>query len=58
MRLWHGLEIDFPRRQLAFRPHFLPSGRQKCDLGDLEEAMFEGVNWPRQIIFGLLASSK
>jgi hypothetical protein len=37
------------------RTHNLPSGRLKNDFGEIDEAMFQGVEGPYEIIFCILS---
>jgi hypothetical protein len=46
-----GRESHDSRVRLALQTHFLPSGRPKCDLGEVEKAMFQGVARQCALIF-------
>jgi hypothetical protein len=43
---------------MALRTHNLPSLRLKNDIGEVDEAMFRGVEKPYELIFCILSMEK
>ena len=58
IRFWGGREIDVSTGRLALVTHFLLSDHPKCDLGEFEKAMFQGLAWHCQLIFDLWTRPK
>ena len=45
IRLWWGRESDISSVRQALGTHFLPLTNPKCEIGEVEKAMFQGVAW-------------
>jgi hypothetical protein len=43
---------------MALRKHNLPSGRLKNDFDEVDEAMFQSIDWPRLFIFSISGIEK
>jgi hypothetical protein len=58
MRSWRCRESEVSRGRRAMCTHFLPLGRPKCGLGEVEKSTDGVFPWPCEIIFCLLDSPK
>jgi hypothetical protein len=57
-RFERGRGSDVLSRRMALRTHNLPPGRLKNDFGEVDEAMFHGVESPNELIFCILSIEK
>jgi hypothetical protein len=56
--IWTMSISDVLGRRIALRNHNLPSGRLKNDNDEVDEAMFQGVDGPCELIFLIRESKK
>jgi hypothetical protein len=55
---WTNSQSDILSKRMSLRTHKLPSGSLKNDLVEVDKAMLQGIERPREIIFCILGFEK